>query len=748
MSEADDLARLAHHFGLETTYRDIGGQMRRVPGETVRAILKAMGIDADDRTMLAAAVERARAESWQRPLPPAVVATAGETPRIKLNLAAALSDVPLVWRLDLEAGDRRGGEVLISQLALEETATLAGESRERRWLHLPDDLPEGYHHLMLEAGKAGAPALYAQCRLIVCPHRCVTPAEKLHDGRTWGCALQLYGLRSAGNWGMGDFADLAELAMGMAALGADTLGINPLHALFPADPGHFGPYGPSNRQFLNVLYIRPELVPEFADCAEARAAASAPEVQRRLDSARAGELVDYSEASALKLPVLEQLYRDFRDHHLARPDSPRAAAFRAYCREMGEALDEHACFDALHEHFFGRDRAKWSWTTWPEPFRDVRSAEVERFAQEKADRITFFKYLQWLADEQLGAAQGQALAAGMAIGLYGDLAVAAHPGGSMAWRSPGIVLSGVSVGAPPDDFNRQGQNWGLAALSPNGLHEAEYEPFAAILRANMRHAGALRIDHVMGLTRQYWIPDGAPATAGGYVTYPLRDLLAIVALESRRNDCLVIGEDLGTVPEGFREVMSDAGILSYRVLYFERESDGRFTPPERYPELSLVTATTHDLPPLTGFWRGRDLVWRDALGMFADAESSRAADSERSRDRALLLQALRESGHWSSELASLQDDPGFIKELIAAIYGHLASSPGALLMVSLEDVLMDLEQANLPGTSDQHPNWRRKLSKPLERLFDEPALARIVAAITRHRPARTSPGKRHAPGTM
>jgi 4-alpha-glucanotransferase len=394
---------------------------------------------------------------------------------------------------------------------------------------------------------------------------------------------------------------------------------------------------------------------------------------------------------------------------------------------MGEALEQHARFDALHEHALLTTGA-WSWQEWPEPLRHPDSPEVAAFAREHQERVDFFAYLQWLADQQLRQAQARARAAGMQLGLYTDIAVGVSPAGATAWANPGVSLSGVSAGAPPDLFNLHGQNWGLAPLSPAGLREGAYALFAATLRHNMRHAGAVRIDHVMGLQRLFWIPDGAAPADGAYVRYPFADLVHIIALESERHRCLVIGEDLGTVSRGFRPAMQRAGLLSCRVLYFEREQSGAFLPPEGYPRQALVSVSTHDLPTLRGFWTGRDLKWRDFFARFPDENASKSAHAERQRDRVLLLQALRRAGLLPAGIDSEEppDEPS--DELVLAVHRYLARTPGHLLMVQMEDALDEEEQPNLPG-AQVHPNWRRKLARDLEQFATEPLVGRIAEAM-------------------
>lgn len=565
-------------------------------------------------------------------------------------------------------------------------------------------LPAGSDHQIEASLRAlPEPAAEAPGR----PARCFSFKDLGRD-RLWGLSAQLYGLRSATGWGIGDFGDLAELAEIAARLGAGALGINPLHALFPADPEQYSPYSPSSRQFLNILYIDlrqvPEHRPDWPD--------------RGLRALRAAELVDYRAVTLHKLAALEQAFARFQTDELA-PNSERAQRFHAFVAEMGEALRDQARFDALQERH-GAD-----WRRWPVALRDPGGAAVTQFAAAHAERVTFHKYLQWLADEQLGQAHRRARAAGMPIGLYRDLAVGLNPGGAAAWAQQQVVVPGVAIGAPPDQFNPLGQNWGLAPLSPHGLALQGYRGLIEDLRQNMRHAGALRIDHVMGLQRLFWIPDGAPPAEGAYVRYPLPAMLRIVAEESRRARCLVIGEDLGTVPPGFRAAMRRARLLSYRLFYFERQKSGALRPPRRYPRNALVAVSTHDLPTLRGFWAGRDLDWRDELALHADAAAAPAARAERVRDQGLILAALRRAGLWQKDAAHGDERLG------AAVHDFLATTPARLMMVQLEDALGEVEQANLPGTVAGHPNWRRRLPLPLDALAERPGLQAVAASLAR-----------------
>ena len=734
-STASDIDRLAELVGIEPFFHDIWGNRYDVTRETKVALIAALGLDADGEAGVVASLRQIEEVPWRRLLPPVLVLGAHQPLAVPLTLAEADLEAVVVWTLTEENGTSHRGEVRAQALPVTAGTVLDGRSLRRctLTLSLPERPPLGYHRL--EVSHAGDAA---ELSLILAPERCLLPQEVVPGGRSWGLGVQLYGLRSTGNWGMGDFSDLAEVAECAAGLGAGTVGLNPLHALFPADPNHYSPYSPSHRAFLNVFYIDVIAVPDLAECPEARDLIGSPGFQRALARARAAGTVDYPAVAALKRPVLERLFASFQSNHL-EPAGPepagaggpveraRASAFRAFQAEGGELLTRFARFEALHEHFYGSDPLRWSWQNWPAAYRDPDSPEVAAFAAGYADRVTFFQYLQWLADEQLGQAAARARAAGLAFGFYRDLAVAIQPGGAAAWAGQSVTAPTARVGAPPDQFNLHGQDWGLAPLSPRGLVEAAYRPFIAVLRANMRHAGVLRIDHVMALQHLYWIP--ATGGIGAYVSYPFADLVRLVALESHRNRCVVIGEDLGTVPEGFRPAMQRAGILSCRVFYFERGHDGAFLPPEAYPEGALVTATTHDLATLKGFWEGVDLRWRIRLGLYPSREMQEGEVAARDHDRWRLLQALERAGVLPDPLRPRHGLPRFDEALMQAIYQYLAGTRSHLLMVQLEDVLGDAEQPNLPGTVDQHPNWRRRMSLSLEQWTGGDTAARLAGVI-------------------
>lgn len=536
--------------------------------------------------------------------------------------------------------------------------------------------------------------------------QCFIP-EWLETSRAWGVTVQLFGVRSARNHGIGDFEDAARLCEILAEFGADFLGINPIHALFLAEPRRTSPYYPSTRQFLNPLYIA-------IDAIEG-ASADLPDIN--ISAAKAGDHVDHVAVSNLKRRVLQRAYA-------LAPENPE---FDRFCAEEGGALDDFATFEALGEWFvaLGHDVG---WHSWPAAYHQPQTEEIASFRAEHAERIRFHKWLQWIASRQLAHVQQRAKAAGMRIGLYLDLAVGVAPDGAATWSRPDDYTRGTRVGAPPDLFNSVGQDWGLAPLKPSAM-QGRQSGFAFDLAAAMRSAGAVRLDHAMGLKRLYWIPPGCDARQGGYIAYPLAASLDVLAGESRRASAIVIGEDLGTVPPGFREILQQARIFGNRVLYFERHDVG-FHPAPSYAPLALACVATHDMPPLAGWWSGRDIEARQRLG-WLDQDAADAARQQRGYHRSHLLEILASEGLHKSHAHG--EEAEFSDALVAA-HAFLARTPCRLVAIQLEDLLRATEQVNLPGTHQEHRNWSLRLPMMLEDVADDPLLIRVLAAVAAERP--------------
>jgi len=558
------------------------------------------------------------------------------------------------------------------------------------------------------------------------PGICYQPAV-LAARKCWGLGIQLYTLRSARNWGMGDFRDLCELIEAAAPRGCEVVGLNPLHALFLADPALCSPYSPSSRQFLNVLYICVETVPEFQSCSTVQTLCSDPSFQAALAVLRATDSVLYPQVATLKLSALRLLCEDFLQTQL-HAGSARGEAFLEFVAAGGEALRLHAIFDALDTHF--RERDLQGWRRWPVEYHNPHSQAVQEFADTHSGEIEFYKYAQWLADEQLALAQEFAHTMGMRIGLYGDLAVGASPDGSEVWSNQSLYVDGIAIGAPPDPLALNGQDWGIPPVDPHALQAQNYRLFAEILRANMRHVGALRIDHVMSLFRLWWVPRGFSAVEGVYVHYALGDVLTVLVRESQSARCLVIGEDLGTVPDEIRNAMERQQLYHYKVLLFEKDGH-RFKSSGEYPHHAIAAATTHDLPPLRAWWQGDDLELRDRLGLYPNSETASRLREERTADRYALLSALNESGLWG--WVSDQSFPEFSPALARAIHLYLAKTEAALVLVQPEDLIGMTDPVNVPGTHAEHANWQRKLSATTQDLFSNEGVRETLTAINKAR---------------
>ncbi len=733
MNTPSSLRQLADLAGIVAEYHDIWGNAHAASDATRRGLLQAMGIACADDAEIAASLHRWQMRRWHRRLAPVQVAPAEQPLRIRLQLPHSEMAQRQRWTLTLEHGEILAGEFQPADLAQLEATDIDGAPWHALGLDLPALAATGYHRLQI--GESNE-----TLSLIVHPPRCHRPPALDADRRVWGLSVQLYGVRSGRNWGIGDFTDLRGLIEWAAHAGADLVGVNPLHALFPHNPRHASPYSPSSREFLNTLYIDVEAVAEYAECAGTRVIVETEDFQARLRALRDAELVDYASVAQLKSTMLDRLYRHFRKRHLANdtPDTPRAQAFRTFQAEGGSDLARFALYHAIQEHLYAQDANNWGWPVWPDALRDPASPAVAAFAAEQRDRIEYFQYLQWLAATQLEAAGALAQAQGMGIGLYQDVAVGVDLGGADTWANRDLYAIGARIGCPPDDFSLMGQDWGLPPWIPERLHERAYAPFIAMLRANMRGAGALRLDHVMGLMRLYWAPPGEDARAGAYLNYPLADLLGILALESQRNQCLIVGEDLGTVPDAVRGALHDLGVLSYRLFYFERnygnENHGAFKLPREYPEQALVAGSTHDLPTLAGFWRGADIELRTSLGLYPSDEQRHRQIEERAQDKARLLTALAQEDLLP---AGMSRDPAEVPEmtpaLLRAIQRYLARTPSKLAMLQAEDLLGQNEQANLPGTVEQHPNWQRKLKLDIEAWAANSDINEIVTAFNAER---------------
>jgi 4-alpha-glucanotransferase len=551
-------------------------------------------------------------------------------------------------------------------------------------------------------------------------HKSYLP-EFLEDTRSWGISLQLYELRSSRNWGIGDFEDLAAMAGLTGLLGADFLGLNPLHAPFLADPDRCSPYEPSNRQLLNVLYIAVDKVPGFR---------SSPALEEQLEELRRTDLVDYVQVAETKLAALRDLWLAWQKAEKADP-AYKPEGFEAFMEEGGDVLRRHAIFEAISLDMRERGRGT-GWQAWPEEYRSAESAAVAEFARENGDEVRFHMWLQWLAHLQLMQAADSARAAGLRIGLYLDLAVGEAVDGSATWSEREVYVSEATVGSPPDPFATEGQDWHLAAFQPSRIAAGKNPPYRRMLNAAMRYAGAIRIDHAAALRRLFLVPLDSRPDGGAYVNYPQDDLLRILAEASAQYRCLVIGEDLGILPEGLQEDLTDARILSYRILSYERDEDS-FRPAEDYPVLALACISTHDHQTLAGWWRGADIAARAEHGI-VPADVTKVHAEERKHERKGLKEALEEAGAGPPErLPSVKAGADAMNDLVVSAYRFIAKTPSLLVAVRLADMTGEKRPTNIPGTSDSYPNWKPKISVSIEDLAGVPLLQEISQAMREER---------------
>lgn len=715
------LIELSEAAGLTPVWEDVYRVTHHVQEETLRRMLDAMGLPCGSEASMAESLDRLKAEQAQ----------AGPLVIVDVDEAPVLShDGDVAYELILEDGSRFSGK---------------GSQHGPGSVRIASISQPGYHTVAFGS---------TQIRLAVCPRRCPS-LDDLSGGsrvRAWGIAAQVYSLRGSGNpfvsgasspvtpaaWAVGgDFGLVGRLAVEAARAGASAMAISPLHAMFSAAPERYSPYSPSSRLFLNTAYIEPGQL--LGDAAVRRA------MMDQGSDGHGGEdgtprHVDWMRTVPARLKLLRRLFEDFQGE-----DSSATRTFADFRLAGGNTLESHARYEALHAHYLPELGPESGWRDWPASFHDPGSAAVQRFAHEHEREVAFHVFLQWLADEGLHAAQRKARDAGMAVGLIADLAIGTDPRGSHAWSRQEDMLSQVSVGAPPDLYQAQGQNWGLTAFSPRALRQGGYSAFIETLRAALAHAGGVRIDHILGLARMWVIPEGDAAADGVYLRYPLDDLLRLVSLEAWRHRAIVVGENLGTVPPGFNDALARRGILGTDVLWFEREekADESETPevparaapfklPDAWPAGAMATSTTHDLPTINGWWKGRDLQWRDRLGQYREgelAEQLRARES----DKAALWTALQSAGQIRSPGSDMPDAPPR-----AAVLAYVAATACPLAVIPLEDLLGLEEQPNFPGGGgalETHPNWTQVLPLAVDEIFQEKDVKDSIAAVSAARKA-------------
>jgi 4-alpha-glucanotransferase len=698
------LLRLTAAYGVVPDFWGFDGSHRQVGASTLIAVLDALGVDASSPERIDVAITHVEDMPWRRTLPPVVVVRQGRHAHVPVHVPHG--DPVGVWlELDAEAGG--GRRDLVQADVLVDPRSVDGRLMGRATFTIPTDLPLGWHVM-----QATGPSASARSVVVVTPSTLELP-EQLRTGRAWGFMAQLYSVRSRASWGVGDFADLAELGwLSARTCGADFLLVNPLHSAEPAGPMTPSPYLPTTRRFVSPLYIRVEDVRETAylSAADRALVEWAAEPAISLDS-DAGP-IDRDVAWTAKRSALEIVFT-------APRSAARQAAFDEFRREQGEGLEDFALWCALAERYEG--------APWPAEANDISSDLVDRARVELAGRVDFHCWLQWVADSQLADAQRAALAGGMSIGIMHDLAVGVHPEGADVWALGDVLARGATVGAPPDMYNQQGQNWSQPPWRPDELARVAYRPYRDLLRTVLRHAGAIRIDHVIGLFRLWWIPEGAAAGEGAYVRYDHEALIGILALEAHRAGAVVIGEDLGVFEPWVRDYLTERGILGTSILWFEKDQNGRPLAPEHYRRLALASVTTHDLPPTAGYLAEEHVALRERLGLLTEPVADVRAQARAEREE--MVAVLRGRGLVGADPSE--------RELVEALHRLILATPAALIGVSLADAVGERRAQNQPGTDQEYPNWKVPLADGsgqvvlIEDLFSNPRLRSLAAALNR-----------------
>ena len=721
------LQQLVEMRGIETQYVDAWGKPATIAESSKAKLLNTLGYDTSSDEKIQSQITQDIKSVWLSPLNPVQVVRNTQEINLAVRLPIELVNDDHTLTVTCENGDVLTHQFTPVDQEMTTMAHIDDVEFHEYVVTLPLDLPLGYHDVALSADDDE----FARSRLIVAPEACYTPNEIKEGKKIWGLSVQLYCVRSEKNWGIGDFSDLALLIEKAAGVGADFIGLNPIHALYPANPNACSPYGPSSRRWLNYLYIDVTAIDGYDD-ASVQAIVSSDEFKATLEHARNVEHVDYEAVAHVKLAALKAVF-DVYDAKYLRKSTKQNKAFKAFVEAGGESLDMLAVYDALQSHLKAEGKDSWGWPVFPQDYKDYYNPAVAKFKSANEQDVKFYLFLQWIAAQQLELASNKATDAGMTIGLYRDLAVGVSEGSAEIWGNKDLYCTGASVGAPPDILGPLGQNWGLPPMDPRKLYEQGYQPIIDLFASNMASSGSLRIDHVMALLRLWWVVKGDNAKDGGYVYYPVDDLLGILALESHRNQSLVIGEDLGTVPEEIRSKLADNGVYSYRVFFFEQAEDGGFYSPSHYPVQSMSTLTTHDMPTLIGYWHCLDLELGKEIGLYPTEEILQTLYADRHENKQAILDTLHGHGSIGDNVGRDVNHTGMNRELNNGMQVHMAGGSSALLSLQLEDWLEMDKPVNIPGTFDEYPNWRRKLTENIESMFDRHDINELASKLTHAR---------------
>jgi len=741
-----DLDHLLYWRGIAGEYLNYRGEMVQVPIKNRLELLQTMGIDVTDAVAVASEAYELDVGPWKHFFPPLQTYGLEQKGAFYINLHPDRLSKELKWQI------RGRNDVLLDSgscmpISAREVGDYSFKGLRYSRRLIPVNISEpGYYELRVEMAEQpedtavkladAENTCVVEAVLALVPKTVFQPDWLEQGANPWGFIVQLYTLRSKHDWGIGDFSVLKLLIEKSAKSGADLIGLNPLHALLPDIEEHCSPYSPSDRRFINPLYIDPTIEPEFTAAVSLHAPAFAKKREDKLSALRKTEYVDYAAVQALKYVHFKDMFQVFWDSERTN-DTPRYQAFIHFVEESGYALKQFALYEAV------RNRCLEA-TYHADVDDSVLTADVDSSVftdawQSNLETVMFHCYLQWLAHEQLEQCQRATQDAGMRVGLIRDLAVGADGGGSEAFSNPGLFCTGASVGAPPDPLAEQGQNWGLPPMDPAHLRATGFKHFIQVLRENMSRCGALRIDHAMSLMRLWWCPPGTTADHGAYVYYPFEDMLGLLSLESYLNQCAIIGEDLGVVPAEFRKAISAARIFTNRVFYFEKENYSFFKDPKNYDVHALAMVNNHDVPTLKSWWDGTDLLLRDRLNIFEEGVDYQSMKEQRSRDKNEVFNFLEAQQLLPETWEERDLEKPASQDLIYAILCAVSRVSSRLFVLQLEDVLLMEEPVNVPGTHKEHPNWQRKMSGSVEAIFNRDTTQKLLNAINQERQRNQEP---------
>lgn len=712
--------------GIDPNFVDAWGKPAIVSEQHIKNLISKMGFDADNEALLQRHYQEQEKLHWLSLLPPVTVAQQSDSYAIDICLPIDFVTDALIYQITTENNQCIKQVITATGFPLVAVNEISEVEFQCYQIQLKVDLPMGYHQL--EVFEKGNEEPLTSMSLIITPTSCFTPKEMRDGKKIWGTSVQLYCIKSENNWGIGDFSDLKLLLKNMAANGGDFIGLNPIHALSPAFPNNTSPYSPSSRKWLNILYSDLTIIEEFKSDSVVQDKVNKQTFKDKLNALRDTDWVDYEGVTHLKLAVLRDLFAILNNGSTS--SKKRLATFNQYIADKDDSLLHQASYDALQFKFLAEDESLWGWPVWPETFHSFQSEGTQIWLEENKQEVLFWCYCQWVAELQLEEADQLAKSLGMTLGLYRDLAVGVSKGSSEVWANHSLYCEGVSIGAPPDILGPLGQSWGLPPILPDQLYKSGYKPFIELLQSNMNHCGALRIDHVMALLRLWWVPDNASAQVGAYIYYPVQDLLNLLALESQRNQCLVIGEDLETVPDGIETLLEDAGVYSYKVFFFEQADDGGYISPAHYKNQAMVALSTHDMPTIKGYWHCDDLHRGKTLGLYPDQDVLNKLMDNRVYCKQQILNSLHSHDSLPESYSRDATQTGMDKTLNYAMQTHLAKGQCALLSLQLEDLLEMEHLVNVPGTCDEYRNWQRKLSHNIEQIFDNKQIKTLLNNLT------------------